>query len=96
MDGGTCESTAYCQLGYEATGICVALGNYHNMNIRTGRIGPEYISVSDFADLVKWFVALTTTRRPYTGTDAALQGRLKKIEKEYAALLRRTRPARKR
>jgi len=93
MDGGTCESTAYCQLGYEATGICVALGNYHNMNARTGRIGPEYISVSDFANLVKWFVALTTTRQPYTGADAALQGRLKRIEKEYAALLRRTRPA---
>jgi endoglucanase len=96
MDGGTCESTAYCQLGYEATGICVALGNYHNMNTRTGRIGPEYISVSDFASLVKWFVALTTARQPYTGVDAALQKRLKKIEKEYAALLRRTRPAPKR
>ncbi len=94
MDGGTCESTAYCQFGYQATGICVALGNYHNMNTRTGRIGSEYISVRDFSGLVKWFVALATARRPYTGTDAVLHRRLSKIEKEYAALLRRTRPVR--
>jgi endoglucanase len=92
MDGGTCESTAFGQLGYEATGICVALGNYHNMNTRTGRVGSEYVSVADFANLVKWFGALAAARQPYTGVDTALQKRLKRIEKEYAGLLRRTRP----
>jgi hypothetical protein len=45
MDGGTCESSAYCQRGYDATGICIALGNYHNMNVRRKRIGPEYVDL---------------------------------------------------
>ncbi|UCG17537.1 MAG: M20/M25/M40 family metallo-hydrolase [Phycisphaerales bacterium] len=93
MDGGTCESTVYCQFGYEATGLCLALGNYHNMNLRTGRIGAEYVDLADFANLVKWFVALTTTRDPYTGTHTALRTRLRKIEREHATLLRKTRNA---
>jgi len=91
MDGGTCESTVYCQFGYEATGLCVALGNYHNMNLRTGRIDAEYVDLADFANLVKWFVALTTTRNPYTGSHVALRARLRKIEREHAVLLRKTR-----
>jgi endoglucanase len=93
MDGGTCESTAYCQFGYEATGICVALGNYHNMNTRTGRIGPEYVDVTDFANLVKWFLALAGASTPYTGTNAPLRARLARIEREHASRLRKTRLA---
>jgi putative aminopeptidase FrvX len=58
MDGGTCESTAYCHYGYDATGICLPLGNYHNMDFEKQRIGPEFIDVRDFENLVKWFVAI--------------------------------------
>ena len=38
MDGGTCESSAYCRLGYEATGLCVALGNYHNVDVKRRKL----------------------------------------------------------
>ncbi|MFH1418477.1 MAG: hypothetical protein ABII12_09375 [Planctomycetota bacterium] len=58
MDGGACESTAYCHYGHEATGICLPLLNYHNMDRKKGRIAPEINDVRDFLNLVKWFVAL--------------------------------------
>jgi len=83
MDGGACESTAYCHYGYDATGICLPLVNYHNMDTKTGRIAPEAIDVRDFRNLTQWFVALA--RSPATlkydgshpGLDAKLDGLLK-------------------
>ncbi len=56
MPGGTCEASAFQSYGYVATCICLALGNYHNMNEATGRIEPEYISVSDYDNLVRLLV----------------------------------------
>lgn len=58
MDGGTCESTAYYAYGYAATGMCVALGNYHNMDMERKRIDSEYISLADWHGMVDWFEAL--------------------------------------
>ena len=58
MDGGACESTAYYAYGYAATGVCLALGNYHNMDQRRRRIGPEYVSLNDWKLMVDWFEAL--------------------------------------
>jgi putative aminopeptidase FrvX len=60
MSGGSCEATAFAALGYEATGLCLALDNYHNMvdidGVRSGkrkaRLGPEEISLQDFHGLV--------------------------------------------
>ncbi len=60
MDGGTCEAVAFIAHGYEATGICVALGNYHNMDKQRGKIGSESISLRDWQNMVEWFVALAT------------------------------------
>ncbi len=91
MDGGTCESSAYCQFGYEATGMCLALGNYHNMDTKRKCLAPEYVSVNDFANLVKWFVELARTRKPYTGKQPDLQVRLSKIDRQYRRLMTRTR-----
>jgi endoglucanase len=92
MDGGTCESSAYAELGYAATGLCVALGNYHNMDVKRKRIAPEYISVSDFENLVKWFVALVKAGGADAEGDPELLARLEGLEREYAKLLRATRP----
>ena len=88
MDGGTCESSAYCNLGYEATGLCVALGNYHNVNVKRKRLGPEYIDIDDFDNVVKWFVELARASRPYTGRDEALRSQLESLERRYKTLLR--------
>lgn len=63
MDAGMCEASAFCAFGYEATGLCIALGNYHNMDTRHVRVGPEYVDLHDFDGLVRWFIALATTRR---------------------------------
>src|SRR5690606_32879761 len=72
MAGGACEATVYCAYGYEATCLCLPLGNYHNMadlqavQDRTydrARLGPprvarEFISVEDYHGLVDLLVAI--------------------------------------
>ena len=93
MDGGTCESSAYCALGYDATGLCLALGNYHNVNTKRRRLGAEYIDLNDFDRVVKWFVTLSRTVRPYTGRDETLRAKLLELERTHKALLRRSRRA---
>ena len=87
MDGGSCEATAYCQLGYDATGMCLALGNYHNMDVRRGKIGSEYVNVHDYADLIDWFVALSRQQKAYNVEDEGLLGRLSGLEEQYRTLL---------
>jgi putative aminopeptidase FrvX len=94
MDGGTCESSAYCALGYDATGICLALGNYHNMNVRTGKIAAEFINLDDYHMLVEWFVGLSTTKLRYDGRDTSLDRTLTSLQSEYNPLLRKTARAR--
>jgi endoglucanase len=91
MDGGMCESTAYCQFGYDATGICFALGNYHNVDRKRKRIAHEYIDLSDFANAVKWFVELARASRPYTSLDKTVQTQLAGVERTYGTLLRASR-----
>ncbi|MHC5109663.1 MAG: M20/M25/M40 family metallo-hydrolase [Planctomycetota bacterium] len=90
MDGGTCESSAYCTLGYEATGMCLALGNYHNCNRRTRKIGPEYVNLEDFNNVVKWFVELARAPLAYTGKDENLTRQVTDLEKTYRRLLQAT------
>ena len=66
MAGGSCEATAFAALGYEATGLCLALDNYHNMvdidAVRAGkrraRLAPETISLKDFHGLVDLLAAV--------------------------------------
>lgn len=91
MDGGTCESSAYCALGYEATGLCVALGNYHNVDGEKKKLGPEYVYLNDLDNMVKWFVELARGQTPYTGKDEAFVKQLGITERYYADLLRDTR-----
>jgi len=67
MAGGACEATVFCAYGYEATCVCLPLGNYHNMadltavqaktNTANPVVGPEFISIADFDGLVDLLVA---------------------------------------
>jgi endoglucanase len=67
MPGGACEATVFCAAGYEATCLCLPLGNYHNMadlagvqagtNATPPRVAPEFISIADFDGLVDLLVA---------------------------------------
>lgn len=52
MDGGTCETTAFLAFGIPAGGLCLPLGNYHNMDAATQTISEECISLADAEDLV--------------------------------------------
>jgi Fe-S cluster assembly ATP-binding protein len=61
MDGGGCEATAFGVYGYQATGLCLALGNWHNRgNLDLVEAGDaaaavpmlEEISIDDFHGLV--------------------------------------------
>jgi endoglucanase len=66
MPGGACEATCYCAYGYDATCVCLPLGNYHNMGdldlVEKGEtskaiIAPERIGVDDYLNLVDLLVA---------------------------------------
>ncbi|HRU06074.1 MAG TPA: hypothetical protein P5137_09920 [Candidatus Brocadiia bacterium] len=58
MDGGTCESTTYGAWGYDAGGLCLPLGNYHNVDWDRMRLGPEFVDLGDYGSLVALLVAL--------------------------------------
>ncbi len=81
MDGGTCESTAFCSYGYTATGVCVALGNYHNMDTDKKRIASEVISLSDWKAMVDWFEALVLDEQGFQAEDGSVQ---KGLEERFA------------
>jgi putative aminopeptidase FrvX len=92
MSGGSCEATAFAALGYEATGLCLALDNYHNMvdidGVRSGkrqaRLGPEAISLADFHGLVDLLEAVAL------GLDSGkskLPQRLRRLYKEEKHIL---------
>jgi endoglucanase len=66
MAGGACEASVYFNAGYEATCVCLPLGNYHNMadltavqertNTTPPKVGREFISVADYQGLVDLLV----------------------------------------
>jgi len=72
MAGGACEASVFCAYGYDATCLCLPLGNYHNMphltELQAGtydaavsgppRAAREYIAASDYLGLVDLLVAI--------------------------------------
>ncbi len=64
MDGGGCEATAFGAYGYQAGGLCLCLGNWHNrgnlddVERGTGDATPmlEEISLADFHGLIDLLV----------------------------------------
>ena len=87
MPGGTCEATVYDAYGYTAAAVCIALGNYHNMDRAKKRTGPEYIDVGDWRNMTKFFVHLARTAHTFTGDTAALRERVTRRYKQLKQLL---------
>jgi len=79
MDGGTCESSVYTSYGYEAGGLCLPLGNYHNVDWKRMRLGPERIDLGDFEGLVLLLLELAADRKSPRGA-----GRRKRWEDLFA------------
>lgn len=83
MAGGACEATVFCAAGYDATCVCLPLGNYHNMAdlaaVQAGTnksqpvVGSEQISVADFDGLVDLLVACGQELKPGGDIDARLE-----------------------
>jgi len=88
MPGGACEGTVFDINGYCSAAMCVPLGNYHNMNRATGKIGPEYIDLNDWKNEVKAFVRLAEHAHEVDMTFASLRARLDKRFKGLKKLLR--------
>ena len=83
MPGGTCEATVYDVYGFHAASICVALGNYHNMDRARQSIAAEYIHIDDWKGMLDLFVRVARSGHEYTGLHSELRQRL---EKRYAGL----------
>jgi putative aminopeptidase FrvX len=70
MAGGACEASVYYAAGYEATCVCLPLGNYHNMadlaavqagtNTSPPTIASEFIGVTDYHALIDLLVGCAT------------------------------------
>jgi len=74
MAGGACEAGVFCHAGYDATCLCLPLGNYHNMPFLTElqagtydadangppRCAREFIHTQDYLGLIDLLVALGT------------------------------------
>jgi endoglucanase len=87
MPGGTCEATVYDVYGFTAGSICVALGNYHNMDTAKKRIAPEYIDLSDWNNMVKLFVHVAKSGHEFEPGHKALRGRVEKRFEKLKHLL---------
>lgn len=56
MDGGSCEATVFRVFGYRVLGLCLPLGNYHNIG-PGNRPRAEYIDLRDLQGLLRLTVA---------------------------------------
>ena len=88
MPGGTCEATVYDIFGYTAASLCVPLGNYHNMDTKRGKIGPEFIDLSDWKNMVELFVQLALHGHEYQPGHADLKKRILGRYRKLKGLLR--------
>lgn len=89
MSGGTCEATAYLEHGYSATGLCVALGNYHNCG-PSDRIAEEYVSFEDVRGMVRLLAAAALAMPRYAELTSRLRERLDTLQAEAEDRLRAT------
>lgn len=83
MPGGTCEATVYDAYGYLATSICIALGNYHNMDLTRQKIAAEYIDLDDWNNMVKLFIQIAHEGHTYQPGHKSLK---KKVETRFKQL----------
>ena len=80
MPGGTCEATVFDAYGYVTGAACVPLGNYHNMDRQRKNIGPEYVDVKDWNNMVKLFVRVAQHAHEFSSDLGPLK---KRIEKHF-------------
>jgi putative aminopeptidase FrvX len=87
LDGGACEASAYQLYGYRSVAASIGLGNYHNC-APDGSIQCEYVSVDDYANMVRLCLALAAGRAKAPDPAKALRARLEKRAATYKAFVR--------
>jgi endoglucanase len=89
LDGGACEASAYQLYGYRSVAASIGLGNYHNC-APDGSIECEYVSVDDYANMVRLCLALagdaTRTPDPLKVLRATLEKRVATYKPFYRTL----------
>jgi putative aminopeptidase FrvX len=87
LDGGACEASAYQLYGYRSVAASIALGNYHNC-APDGSIQCEYVSVEDYANMVRLCVAIVSEAKK-SEPSKALRDSLEKRAAGYDPLFRK-------
>ncbi len=86
MDGGVCEATSFQAFGYEAGGLALALGNYHNMGARG--VEEEVVSSDDLWNLSRLLPVaaerIATSPDGLSGIRSRLRKRLPLARKQLA------------
>jgi len=85
MDGGICEATAFAAYGYRVGGLCVALGNYHNIG-GGQRPAAEVVSVSDFAG---WVALAVEAARAWPRFEPITKDVQQRVDRIYRSAPRR-------
>jgi putative aminopeptidase FrvX len=80
MDGGTCEAVAFMAQGYRVGGLCLPLGNYHNIGPHR-RPAAEYVSVNDLEQLIRLTVTAATRWREFDRTADILRKQMDQISR---------------
>lgn len=91
MSGGTCEASAFLAAGYRAGGLCVALGNYHNVSPET-TVAAEYISLADWLGLVHLGSVAAATRPQPRAARKLLASRIDKLRRDHRRYFRPAEP----
>ena len=86
LDGGACEASAYQLYGYRSVAASIGLGNYHNC-APDGTIQCEFVSVDDFANMVRLCFAIVGEARK-ADPAKALRESLEKRAADYTPLFR--------
>src|SRR6185503_3046775 len=87
MAGGTCEATAYQELGFQTCAVCVALGNYHNC-APGRRIAEEFVALDDACNMVELLVQVVRQVPQYKRLVGRVPARIRKLRAEVVKLLR--------
>ena len=67
--------------------VCVPLGNYHNMNQDTGKIGPEYVDLRDWRHMVTLLIDVARHAHTFTGEHTDLRKQLLQRLETFRPLL---------
>ncbi|MEM7681555.1 MAG: M20/M25/M40 family metallo-hydrolase [Planctomycetota bacterium] len=86
MTGGTCESSVFQSYLGRSGAVCLAMGNYHNVDAEHGRLDREYVDTDDFVGLVRLLCGVAQSPCA-DGVDAGMQTWFENLWSRQASLL---------